>query len=81
MIWHLLIDMFFAPLNFFIKILPEPALNFIANVSIPKPLKYGANFFPMDLLLIIVTSFVIWYTIFMIWAVIEWVYKKIPGVD
>ena len=37
--------------------------------------------FPFPLFCFIVGNIVFWIALDIIWAIIEWVYKKIPGVD
>lgn len=38
-------------------------------------------FFPSDVWGVVVGSVVFWIGFQMTWAIIEWLYKKIPGVD
>lgn len=42
---------------------------------------YGLYFFPLDIWVFMIANFIGWQTIHMGWAIIEWIYKKIPGVD
>lgn len=44
-------------------------------------LRKGMYFFPLDVWLILIANITFWLTVQMVWAVIEWLYKKIPGVD
>lgn len=44
-------------------------------------LSYGLMFFPLDVFVTFIGSIVFWMTAHLAWALIEWVYKKIPGVD
>lgn len=44
-------------------------------------LSYGLMFFPSDVFITAIVSIVGWMTAHMLWALVEWVYKKIPGVD
>lgn len=44
-------------------------------------LAYGLYFFPLDLWIVIISNISMWVALQGGWAVIEWVYKKIPGVD
>lgn len=81
MIIEKVIDMFFNAITFLVNKLPSGLIKVVSMPSIPLPLRYASCFFPMDLFAIIVGLFVTWYVIFMTWAVIEWVYKKIPGVS
>lgn len=38
-------------------------------------------FFPIDVWVIIIANVVLWIGIQFAWAVFEWIYKKIPGVN
>ena len=38
-------------------------------------------FFPVDVWVVVIANGVIWITVQFGWAIFEWVYKKIPGVD
>lgn len=38
-------------------------------------------FFPIDVWVIVIANVVFWLTIQFTWAVIEWIYKKIPGIN
>lgn len=38
-------------------------------------------FFPVDVWVVVLTSVAFWLSIQFTWAVIEWVYRKIPGVN
>ena len=42
---------------------------------------YGFNLFPFSLFLIIIANVTFWMSAQMVWAIIEWVYEKIPGVN
>lgn len=44
-------------------------------------LAYGFFIFPFPLFMIFIGNVLFWLTLQMGWAIIEWVYKKIPGVD
>lgn len=44
-------------------------------------LKYPLAIFPVDLWVLIISNICFWYTVQLSWSIIEWVYKKIPGVD
>jgi hypothetical protein len=82
MIIDFIFKIIFAPLKYLIAMLP--------NVSSPPTpgtetwleiASYSAYFFPMDLLVFIIANWLFWYSAHMAWAIIEWVYKKIPGVS
>ena len=44
-------------------------------------LAYGFIIFPFSLFAIFISNVVFWKTTQITWAIIEWVYKKIPGVN
>lgn len=44
-------------------------------------LSYGLMFFPIDVFISAIGSIAFWLLAHMVWAVVEWVYKKIPGID
>lgn len=82
MIWEKLIDVMFLPLQALVDLLPTvtsappvPVESFIGVIQ------YSAYFFPMGTLAFIILNWGFWYSAHIIWAVIEWVYKKIPGVS
>ena len=55
--------------------LPNYITQFLDLVAVPLSL------FPLDLWLLIIGNVTFWATVQFSWAGIEWVYKKIPGVD
>ena len=44
-------------------------------------LSYGLMFFPIDVFVTVFGSIAFWMGAHLVWALVEWVYKKIPGVD
>ena len=44
-------------------------------------LAYGFYIFPFSLFMIFIGNVLFWLALQMGWAIIEWVYKKIPGVN
>lgn len=64
-----------------INLLPNAFYTVIAAFEIPQGVKIAAYFFPLDCLVVAITSFLSWYAILLTWGVVEWLYKKIPGVD
>lgn len=58
--------------------LDVPSLELAPTATL---LGWALNFFPPSLWGTIILSIGFWYGIQMTWAIIEWVYKKIPGVD
>lgn len=56
-------------------ILPSYIGSTLDLLSIPLKI------FPVDLWILIISNITFWYSVQFGWAIIEWVYKKIPGVD
>lgn len=44
-------------------------------------ISFGLQIFPVDVWIVLLIHLVLWTGGSYIWAVVEWVYKKIPGVD
>ena len=44
-------------------------------------LAYGFLIFPFELFMIFIANMLLWKGIQLVWAVIEWIYNKIPGVN
>lgn len=44
-------------------------------------LGYGVYFFGANTFCMVVSSIVFWLTVDLVWAIIEWIYKKIPGIS
>ena len=42
---------------------------------------YGVYFFGTTTLCMVVSNIAFWLTVDMVWAIVEWIYKKIPGVS
>lgn len=81
----MIIELLFNPIFFLIKSL----ISFIPEgYNIPAWGSHFLNlvstalmFFPSSVYIIVVGNIVFWMTVHMVWAVIEWAYKKIPGVN
>lgn len=81
MITQAILNVLMIPLFALIDLLPGAVVTTFAYIEPPQIVKYGAYFFPLDVLSTVVTGFSLWYTVLLTWAIIEWIYKKIPGVD
>lgn len=81
MIVEKIIDLFFLPINSIFALLPESFSIPILSIQIPQPLRYGACFFPMNIINMLLVSAISWYVIFISYAILEWSWKKIPGVS
>lgn len=81
----MIIKLLLTPIFFLI----ESTINLIpAGASIPSwltytinILKYPMSIFPADVWIILISNVSFWYVAQMTWAIAEWIYKKIPGVD
>lgn len=54
---------------------PDWSLQFFDLVS------KGLWFFPPDVFVAIFASIILWTGIHLAWAIVEWCYKKIPGIN
>lgn len=74
----------FLLLEGLINLVPSPGgLILIPDwaVSCFDLISKGLFFFPPDVFVTVVGNIVFWTTVHLGWAVFEWCYKKIPGVD
>lgn len=76
-----LLNLLFLPIEGIISLLPS-------NISLPGWLQDTADmlskallFFPVDVWIIVLGNIIFWHVALIAWALIEWVYKKIPGID
>lgn len=67
--------------DFIISVLPSSALEFVLDGAIFPILAKGVSVMGFDNFVFYLSSFLFWYTVQLTWAVIEWIYKKIPGID
>ena len=81
----MIIQLFMSPIFFLIECIfsfipegyniPDWGSHFLNLVST------ALMFFPRSVYIIITTNIVFWLSANMIWAIVEWAYKKIPGVS
>lgn len=79
-----------------VKLLTEPIFGLIDSIidlipegtSIPEwlsytidILKYPMSIFPSDVWIALLSSVSFWYVAQLTWAIIEWIIKKIPGIN
>jgi hypothetical protein len=77
-----LFNLIFGLIELVITFLPVPVLNLTGGASgLTTILAYGLYFFPADIWMSVITLGVTMLSTGLLWAIIEWVYKKIPGVD
>lgn len=55
--------------------LPNWIVNFTTFVGT------GLSFFPSGVFAILISNVAFWLGVQMTWAIIEWLYKKVPGLD
>lgn len=81
MIIELLFSPIFSLIEVIINLLPNNIVipNFISDTL--ELLKIPLSLFPLDLWIVIIANVGLWYSAQLIWSVIEWVYKKVPGVN
>jgi len=74
-------NLLFGLVNIIISLLPTlPQMpSFLSNTI--DLLKIPLSIFPLDLWIAIITNLSVWFVAQNGWAIVEWVYKKIPGVD
>lgn len=81
MIIERIIDVWIFAIDFVINMLPENVVETIATISPPEFISWAMCFFPSEVVVFAISIFTTSYLIFLTWAIIEWVYKKIPGVN
>jgi len=81
----IIIELLFAPifslLKFIISFLPS-------GFSLPSWLSdsisvvsRGLIFFPVDVWKVLIGNILFWLYAQLVWAIIEWIYRKIPGIS
>lgn len=82
MIIELLLSPIFLLVDGFISLIPSVGFTlpswFMSFVSVVKT---GLSFFPPGVFMIIIGNIAFWLIAHMTWAIIEWLYKKVPGVS
>lgn len=81
MLIELVTSPIFGLINVIVNMIPDGfnVPNFVSYTL--DILKYPLALFPRDLWILIIGNIAFWYTVQLTWGVVEWVYKKIPGVD
>lgn len=81
MIIELVVTPIFLFIEFVISMLPDA-------MELPGWLQDTANligkamlFFPPDVWMIVIANIIFWHVALIAWAIIEWLYKKIPTID
>lgn len=70
-----------AVASFIVGLLPKMDFEMLSGNEFFKVLSTFLYFFPMDLWLFVIGNMLLMITVSLGYAIIEWVYKKIPGVD
>ncbi len=81
MILELILLPFWLLIDLIITLFPDfagIAFDFLGSLSF---LKIGLYFLPSGFWLSFIGSVLFWLSANFAWAIIEWVYKKIPGVE
>lgn len=81
MIIELLFNLIFGLVNFIISFIPSGYNLPNWFFSFYDVVSNALAFFPRPVFIIVISNVGFWLAAHMGWAVIEWVYKKVPGVD
>lgn len=82
MITAALLNVIFAAIYGICSLIPESAYNLPDwSVSALKLISTGLKIFPTDVWVAVLANGLFWIMLNFTWAAIEWIYKKIPGVD
>ena len=82
----MILELMFAPIflviSGFIALIPDGVIS-LPNwlISFISVVKTGLSIFPPHVFTIVIANIAFWLVAHMTWAIIEWLYKKIPGVD
>lgn len=81
---RLLFDPVYTLLELLINVIPFPASNIVIPdwaVQCYDLIAKGLFFFPSDVFLVLIAHILFWINAQLAWAIFEWVYRKIPGVN
>ena len=81
MLIKLMLTPFFKFINYIIDLLPELPQIPDWFLSTARLLSRPLSIFPSDVWIAIFVNVGLWIVIDFSWIIIEWIYKKIPGVD
>ena len=75
-------NLIFGFVKFIVSWLPNLSkVNASGESAALDLIRIGLQFFPIDLWVLLLTNIITWTTIFFAWSIIEWIYKKIPGIS
>lgn len=81
----MIVELLFAPifilLDMIVAMIPIGATMPLWGLDTINLLSKGLMFFPRDVWAFVIGNIIFWLMAQLTWAIIEWVYKKIPGVD
>lgn len=82
MITELILDVIFLVLKSFVLLLPTGLFALTDGaVEALALIHSGLCIFPFDVFMMAFGNFMFWQLTHFTWAIIEWIYKKIPGVN
>ena len=82
MITEAILSNLFLIAKFLIGLLPEALVDaFEGTTALGTVLAYALIYFPMDIWIFGLGAIISMMTITLVYAILEWVWKKIPGVD
>lgn len=82
MIVELLLNIVFGSVYFITEVIPNTLFNLPDwGIQAIKMLKTGLGLFPNDVWIVCISNGMFWLVVQFTWAIIEWIYKKIPGVN
>lgn len=82
MISEALLSVLFAIGSFLISLLPDTLIKaFEGGSSIATVIAYALVFFPSDVWLFGLGAVVTMMSVTLVYALLEWVWRKVPGVD
>lgn len=81
MIIELLFDLIFGLVSLIISFFPTGYSLPNWFYSFYDVVSNALAFFPKPVFIIIISNVSFWLTVQMTWAIIEWIYKKVPGIN
>lgn len=81
MIVELLFNLLFGLVDIILSFLPSGYNIPNWGVQFYNVVSSALAFFPSPVFVIVMANVSFWLTVHMGWAIIEWVYKKVPGID
>lgn len=81
MIIKLILIPFWLLVDLIISLFPESSSQAISYVINSDVLGIGLYFLPLGYWSLFVGTLLFWFNVKLIWAVVVWTYKKIPGVN